>query len=163
MKITIVGTGYVGLVTGACFSEVGIDVTCVDIDEKKIENLKKGIIPIYEPGLEDMVERNVQKGRLHFSTNISECLDGVSVVFGAVGTPPDEDGSADLKYVLQVAKDVAENMSDYLIMVTKSTVPVGTAEKVRTTMNEALKERGSDLKFDVASNPEFFKRGSSSR
>lgn len=159
MKVTIVGTGYVGLVTGACFSEVGIDVTCVDIDEKKIENLKKGIIPIYEPGLEDMVERNVQKGRLHFSTKLSESLEGVSVVFGAVGTPPDEDGSADLKYVLQVSKEVAENMSDYLIMVTKSTVPVGTAEKVRKTMSDALKERGSDLQFDVASNPEFLKEG----
>lgn len=159
MKITIVGTGYVGLVTGACFSEVGIDVTCVDIDEKKIENLNKGIIPIYEPGLEDMVERNVQKGRLHFSTKLSESLDGVSVVFGAVGTPPDEDGSADLKYVLQVAKDVAENMTDYVLMITKSTVPVGTAEKVRSAMNETLQKRGSKLDFDVASNPEFLKEG----
>lgn len=159
MKITIVGTGYVGLVTGACFSEVGIDVTCVDIDEKKIENLKKGIIPIYEPGLEDMVERNVKKDRLHFSTNLSECLDGVSVVFGAVGTPPDEDGSADLKYVLQVAKEVGKHMNGYVLMVTKSTVPVGTAEKVRNVMNEALSERGSDLSFDVASNPEFLKEG----
>lgn len=159
MKITIVGTGYVGLVTGACFSEVGIDVTCVDIDKKKIENLNKGIIPIYEPGLEDMVERNVQKGRLHFSTKLSESLDGVSVVFGAVGTPPDEDGSADLKYVLQVAKDVAENMNDYVLMITKSTVPVGTAEKVRSTMRETLKNRKSNLKFDVASNPEFLKEG----
>lgn len=159
MKITIVGTGYVGLVTGACFSEVGIDVTCVDIDKKKIANLNKGIIPIYEPGLEDMVERNVQKGRLHFSTKLSESLDGVSVVFGAVGTPPDEDGSADLKYVLQVAKDVAENMTDYVLMVTKSTVPVGTAEKVRSTMRETLKNRKSNLEFDVASNPEFLKEG----
>jgi len=159
MKITIVGTGYVGLVTGACFSEVGIDVTCVDIDEKKIENLKNGIIPIYEPGLEDMVERNVKKGRLNFSTKLSECLNGVSVVFGAVGTPPDEDGSADLKYVLQVATDVGKYMSDYLLMVTKSTVPVGTAEKVRTAMKNALAERKSDLEFDVASNPEFLKEG----
>jgi len=159
MKITIVGTGYVGLVTGACFSEVGIDVTCVDIDQKKIENLKKGIIPIYEPGLEEMVERNVKKGRLHFSTKLSESLDDVRVVFGAVGTPPDEDGSADLQYVLQVAKEVAENMNGYVLMVTKSTVPVGTAEKVRKTMKEALKERSSDLKFDVASNPEFLKEG----
>ena len=159
MKITIVGTGYVGLVTGACFSEVGIDVTCVDIDVKKIENLKKGIIPIYEPGLEDMVERNVKKGRLNFSTKLSECLDGVSVVFGAVGTPPDEDGSADLKYVLQVATDVGKHMNDYLLMVTKSTVPVGTAEKVRTAMKNALAERNSDLEFDVASNPEFLKEG----
>ncbi len=159
MKITIVGTGYVGLVTGACFSEVGIDVTCVDIDIAKIENLKKGIIPIYEPGLEEMVERNVKKNRLHFSTKLSESLDGVSVVFGAVGTPPDEDGSADLKYVLQVAKEVGENMNDYILMVTKSTVPVGTAEKVRKEMKEALKKRGSDLSFDVASNPEFLKEG----
>ncbi len=159
MKITIVGTGYVGLVTGACFSEVGIDVTCVDIDKKKIENLKKGIIPIYEPGLEDMVERNVKKGRLNFSTKLSECLDGVSVVFGAVGTPPDEDGSADLKYVLQVATDVGQHMTDYLLMVTKSTVPVGTAEKVRAAMTNALAERNSNLEFDVASNPEFLKEG----
>ncbi len=159
MKITIVGTGYVGLVTGTCFAEVGIDVTCVDIDEKKIENLNKGIIPIYEPGLEEMVERNVKKGRLKFSTKLSESLDGVSVVFGAVGTPPDEDGSADLQYVLQVATDVGTHMSDYLLMVTKSTVPVGTAEKVRTAMKDALAKRGSDLKFDVASNPEFLKEG----
>ncbi len=159
MKITIVGTGYVGLVTGTCFAEVGIDVTCVDIDKKKIENLNKGIIPIYEPGLEDMVERNVQKGRLHFSTKLSESLDGVNVVFGAVGTPPDEDGSADLKYVLQVAKEVAENMSDYVLMVTKSTVPVGTAEKVRKAMKDALGARGADIEFDVASNPEFLKEG----
>ncbi|PKP32881.1 MAG: UDP-glucose 6-dehydrogenase [Bacteroidetes bacterium HGW-Bacteroidetes-16] len=159
MKITIVGTGYVGLVTGACFSEVGIDVYCVDIDEKKIENLKNGIIPIYEPGLEEIVQRNVAKGRLHFSTNLAECLDGVSVVFGAVGTPPDEDGSADLKYVLQVARQVGEHMSDYLIMVTKSTVPVGTAEKVRKAMKEALDARHVDIQFDVASNPEFLKEG----
>ncbi len=159
MKITIVGTGYVGLVTGTCFAEVGIDVTCVDIDEKKIENLNKGIIPIYEPGLEEMVDRNVKKGRLKFSTKLSESLEGVSVVFGAVGTPPDEDGSADLQYVLQVATDVGTHMSDYLLMVTKSTVPVGTAEKVRTAMKDALAKRGSDLKFDVASNPEFLKEG----
>ncbi len=159
MKITIVGTGYVGLVTGACFSEVGIDVTCVDIDKKKIENLKKGIIPIYEPGLEKMVERNVEKGRLHFSTKLSESLEGVNVVFGAVGTPPDEDGSADLQYVLQVAKEVGEHMSDYILMVTKSTVPVGTAEKVRGAMKDALEKRGSKLNFDVASNPEFLKEG----
>ncbi|MCF8349146.1 MAG: UDP-glucose/GDP-mannose dehydrogenase family protein [Bacteroidales bacterium] len=159
MKITIVGTGYVGLVTGACFSEVGIDVCCVDIDEKKIENLKKGIIPIYEPGLEEMVERNVSKGRLHFSTKLSECLDGVSVVFGAVGTPPDEDGSADLKYVLDVAREVGTHMSDYLLMVTKSTVPVGTAEKVRKAMKDALDKRNASIPFDVASNPEFLKEG----
>jgi UDPglucose 6-dehydrogenase len=159
MKITIVGTGYVGLVTGACFSEVGIEVTCVDIDEKKIENLKNGIMPIYEPGLEEMVKRNVSKGRLNFSTKLSECLDDVSIVFGAVGTPPDEDGSADLKYVLQVATEVGQHMNDYLLMVTKSTVPVGTAEKVRTAISNALAERNANIKFDVASNPEFLKEG----
>lgn len=159
MKITIVGTGYVGLVTGACFSEVGIDVTCVDIDELKIENLKKGIIPIYEPGLEEIVHRNVKKGRLHFSTNLSESLDGVEVVFGAVGTPPDEDGSADLKYVLEVAREVGRHMNDYLLMVTKSTVPVGTADKVRKALQGELDNRSSKLDFDVSSNPEFLKEG----
>lgn len=159
MKITIVGTGYVGLVTGACFSEVGIDVTCVDIDEKKIENLKKGIIPIYEPGLEPMVARNVEKGRLHFSTKLSECLQDVNVVMSAVGTPPDEDGSADLKYVLNVAREVAEHMNDYTLIVTKSTVPVGTAEKVRKVMADTLQKLNKDLPFDVASNPEFLKEG----
>lgn len=159
MKITIVGTGYVGLVTGACFSEVGIDVTCVDIDELKIENLKKGIIPIYEPGLEDLVHRNVKKGRLHFSTKLSESLDGAEVVFGAVGTPPDEDGSADLKYVLEVAREVGRHMNDYLLMVTKSTVPVGTAEKVRKALQGELDNRDSKLEFDVCSNPEFLKEG----
>jgi UDPglucose 6-dehydrogenase len=159
MKITIVGTGYVGLVTGACFSEVGIDVTCVDIDEKKIENLKKGIIPIYEPGLEPMVARNVEKGRLHFSTKLAECLQDVNVVMSAVGTPPDEDGSADLKYVLNVAREVAEHMNDYTLIVTKSTVPVGTAEKVRKVMAETLQKLNKDLPFDVASNPEFLKEG----
>jgi len=159
MKIVIVGTGYVGLVTGACFSEVGIDVTCVDIDQKKIENLNKGIIPIYEPGLEEMVERNLEKGRLHFSTKLSESLDNVEVVFSAVGTPPDEDGSADLKYVLDVAREVGEHINDYVLMVTKSTVPVGTAEKVRATIKEALDKRGVDITFDVASNPEFLKEG----
>lgn len=159
MKIAIVGTGYVGLVTGACFSEVGIEVVCIDIDVKKIDNLNRGIIPIYEPGLEDMVQRNAEKGRLKFSTNIASSMDGVNVVFGAVGTPPDEDGSADLQYVLAVAKEVAENMNDYVLMVTKSTVPVGTAEKVRTTMAEVLAKRNRKLDFDVASNPEFLKEG----
>ncbi len=159
MKITVVGTGYVGLVTGACFSEVGINVTCVDIDETKIENLRKGIIPIYEPGLEDIVHRNVQKGRLHFSTKLEECMEGTEVVFGAVGTPPDEDGSADLKYVLEVARQVGRHMTDYTMMVTKSTVPVGTAEKVRKAIQEELHKRKSDLKFDVSSNPEFLKEG----
>lgn len=159
MKITIVGTGYVGLVTGACFSEVGINVTCVDIDVKKIENLKKGILPIWEPGLEDMVQRNVENGRLHFSTNLADSLEGVEVVFGAVGTPPDDDGSADLKYVLQVAREVGQNINDYVLMVTKSTVPVGTAEKVRKALQGELDKRGVMVKFDVASNPEFLKEG----
>ncbi|MBT7316202.1 MAG: UDP-glucose/GDP-mannose dehydrogenase family protein, partial [Lentimicrobiaceae bacterium] len=141
MKITVVGTGYVGLVTGACFAEVGINVTCVDIDQNKIDNLNKGILPIWEPGLEEVVERNVAKERLKFTTKLSESLDDVSVVFGAVGTPPDEDGSADLKYVIQVAKEVGTHMKDYLLMVTKSTVPVGTAELVRNAMKEALDSR----------------------
>lgn len=159
MKITMVGTGYVGLVTGACFSEVGINVSCVDIDQQKIENLNKGIIPIYEPGLEGLVKRNVEKGRLHFSTKLSESLEGVNVVFGAVGTPPDEDGSADLKYVLQVAREVGRNMNDYLLVVTKSTVPVGTAEKVKAAIQEELNKRRVNIPFDVASNPEFLKEG----
>ncbi|MDG2080872.1 MAG: UDP-glucose/GDP-mannose dehydrogenase family protein [Bacteroidales bacterium] len=159
MKITIVGTGYVGLVTGACFAEVGIDVTCVDIDQNKIDNLNKGILPIWEPGLEEVVERNVAKERLKFTTKLSESLDDVSVVFGAVGTPPDEDGSADLKYVIQVAKEVGTHMKDYLLMVTKSTVPVGTAKLVRKAMKEALDSRGADIPFDVVSNPEFLKEG----
>ena len=159
MKITVVGTGYVGLVTGACFAEVGIDVTCVDIDQNKIDNLNKGILPIWEPGLEEVVERNVAKERLKFTTKLSESLDDVSVVFGAVGTPPDEDGSADLKYVIQVAKEVGTHMKDYLLMVTKSTVPVGTAELVRKAMKEALDSRGANIPFDVVSNPEFLKEG----
>jgi len=159
MKITIVGTGYVGLVTGACFAEVGIDVTCVDVDVQKIENLKKGILPIWEPGLDDLVKRNVEDGRLSFSTKLSESLDEVEVVFGAVGTPPDEDGSADLKYVIQVAREVGRNINDYVLMVTKSTVPVGTAEKVRNAIQEELDKRGAMVKFDVASNPEFLKEG----
>lgn len=159
MKIVIVGTGYVGLVTGTCFSEVGIDVTCVDIDEKKIEGLKKGVIPIYEPGLEDMVQRNAEKGRLSFSTDLASTLDGAEVIFSAVGTPPDEDGSADLKYVLEVARQVGRNMTDYILMVTKSTVPVGTAAKVRNAIQEELDKRGAKIEFDVASNPEFLKEG----
>lgn len=159
MKISIVGTGYVGLVTGTCFSEVGIDVTCVDIDENKIENLKKGIIPIYEPGLEDMVLRNVEKGRLHFSTSLANTLEGTEVVFSAVGTPPDEDGSADLKYVLDVAREVGRHMTDYLLIVTKSTVPVGTAAKVKKAIQDELDKRGVQIPFDVASNPEFLKEG----
>lgn len=159
MKISIVGTGYVGLVTGTCFSEVGLDVTCVDIDKKKIENLKNGIVPIYEPGLEPMVLRNVEKGRLHFSTNLASTLDGTEVIFSAVGTPPDEDGSADLKYVLEVAREVGRNMTDYILIVTKSTVPVGTAEKVKNAIQEELDKRGVKIEFDVASNPEFLKEG----
>jgi UDPglucose 6-dehydrogenase len=159
MKISIVGTGYVGLVTGTCFSEVGIDVTCVDIDEKKIEGLKNGIVPIYEPGLEQMVKRNVEKGRLHFSTNLASTLDGTQVVFSAVGTPPDEDGSADLQYVLDVAREIGRNMTDYVLVVTKSTVPVGTAEKVKNAIREELDKRGVKIEFDVASNPEFLKEG----
>jgi UDPglucose 6-dehydrogenase len=159
MKITIVGTGYVGLVSGACFAEVGIDVTCVDIDEIKINKLKEGIIPIYEPGLEEIVERNVEKGRLHFTTRLSDTLEGCEVVFSAVGTPPDEDGSADLSYVLGVASEVGRCMNDYLLIVTKSTVPVGTAEKVKKAVKEELAKRGVDIPFDVASNPEFLKEG----
>lgn len=159
MKITIAGTGYVGLVTGACFSEVGIDVTCVDVDSRKIENLKNGIIPIYEPGLEEIVLRNSEKGRLHFSTDLGSNLDGVEVVFSAVGTPPDEDGSADLKYVIEVARTVGKYMKDYLLVVTKSTVPVGTANLVRKAIQEELDKRGVNIPFDVASNPEFLKEG----
>jgi len=159
MKITVVGTGYVGLVSGACFAEVGIDVSCVDIDVNKIENLKKGVIPIYEPGLQEIVERNVAKNRLHFTTKLSESLDGCEVVFSAVGTPPDEDGSADLSYVLGVAREVGQHMNNYLLMVTKSTVPVGTASLVKEAIQEELDKRGVNLAFDVASNPEFLKEG----
>ncbi len=159
MKITIVGTGYVGLVTGTCFSEVGIDVTCVDIDAKKIENLEKGIMPIYEPGLESMVLKNMERGRLHFSTSLKDSITDTEAVFIAVGTPPGEDGSADLKYVLAVAREVGQHMNDYLVVVTKSTVPVGTAEKVRNAVADEIEKRSSDLTFDVASNPEFLKEG----
>ena len=159
MKIAIVGTGYVGLVTGTCFSEMGVDVTCVDVQTEKIENLKKGIIPIYEPGLEDVVHRNYQAGRLKFSTDLTECLDEVEVVFSAVGTPPDEDGSADLKYVLEVARTIGRNIHKYVLVVTKSTVPVGTAQKVKAAIREELDKRGVEVEFDVASNPEFLKEG----
>lgn len=159
MKISVVGTGYVGLVTGTCFSEVGIDVTCVDIDKEKIENLKKGIVPIYEPGLEDMIERNYKKGRLHFTTSLKDSLENCEVIFIAVGTPPDEDGSADLQHVISVAREIGRNINDYILVVTKSTVPVGTAEKVRVAVQEELDKRGSNLDFDVASNPEFLKEG----
>lgn len=159
MNVVVVGTGYVGLVTGTCFAEVGINVTCVDTDITKIENLKKGIIPIYEPGLEDMVQRNVDKGRLHFTTDLKETLPAAEVIFSAVGTPPDEDGSADLQYVIEVARTIGKNMNDYVLVVTKSTVPVGTAEKVRAAIKEELVERNLNLEFDVASNPEFLKEG----
>lgn len=159
MNIAIVGTGYVGLVSGTCFSEMGIDVTCVDVDEQKVKSLNDGIIPIYEPGLEDMVKRNVAAGRLHFTTSLAECIDSVEVVFSAVGTPPDEDGSADLKYVLSVAKTFGQNIKKYTILVTKSTVPVGTAAKVKEAVAQELKKRGEDIDFDVASNPEFLKEG----
>lgn len=159
MNIAIVGTGYVGLVSGACFAEMGIDVTCVDIDAHKIERLKNGEIPIYEPGLDDLVRRNVEAGRLHFTTDLTECLDKVEVVFSAVGTPPDEDGSADLKYVLEVARTFARNIRKYTILVTKSTVPVGTAERVKAVIREELAQRGEAVEFEVASNPEFLKEG----
>lgn len=159
MKIAIVGTGYVGLVTGTCFSEIGVEVICVDVNKEKIENLQKGIIPIYEPGLDEMVQRNVQEGRLKFTTSLEDHLDDVEVVFSAVGTPPGEDGSADLKYVLEVARTVGRNMNKYILIVTKSTVPVGTSQKVRAAIQEELDNRNLDLTFDVASNPEFLKEG----
>ena len=159
MKIAIVGTGYVGLVSGTCFSEMGVDVTCIDVNQEKIDKLQKGIIPIYEPGLEDIVHKNVKAERLHFTTDLREVLDEVEVVFSAVGTPPDEDGSADLKYVLEVARTVGANMNKYLVVVTKSTVPVGTAVRVKNAIQEELDHRGVDIEFDVASNPEFLKEG----
>ena len=159
MKVAIVGSGYVGLVTGTCFSEVGIEVTCVDIDQRKIDNLNNGIIPIYEPGLEEMLLRNMKKGRLKFTTSLAEALEDCEVLFTAVGTPPDKDGSADLQYVLSVARECGKNMKDYLLIVTKSTVPVGTAKKVRKAVQEELNKRSAAISFDVASNPEFLKEG----
>ena len=159
MNIAIVGTGYVGLVSGTCFADTGVNVTCVDVDENKIQRLLKGEIPIYEPGLDELVKKNVAAGRLHFSTDLASVLDDVEIVFSAVGTPPDEDGSADLKYVLQVARTIGQNMKKYVVVVTKSTVPVGTAKKVRRTIEEELEKRGVDISFDVASNPEFLKEG----
>ena len=159
MKIAIVGTGYVGLVTGTCFAEMGVEVFCVDIDRQKIENLRKGIVPIYEPGLEEMVIRNYEVGRLHFTTELTEVLDQVEIVFSAVGTPPDEDGSADLKYVLDVARTIGRAMNKYLLVVTKSTVPVGTARRIRQTIADELDRRGVTIDFDIASNPEFLKEG----
>ena len=159
MNIAIVGTGYVGLVSGTCFAEMGAHVTCVDVDAQKIQKLKDGIMPIYEPGLEELVKRNVGFERLKFTTDLTEVLDDVEVVFSAVGTPPDEDGSADLKYVLAVARQFGQNINKYTILVTKSTVPVGTAKKVKAAIQAELDKRGVDVPFDVASNPEFLKEG----
>jgi UDPglucose 6-dehydrogenase len=159
MKIAVIGTGYVGLVTGTCFAEVGIEVICIDVDQKKIDNLKKGIMPIYEPGLEEMVLRNMEKERIKFSTNLAESIKGCEVAFIAVGTPPGEDGSADLKYVLAVAREIGQNIDEFCVVVTKSTVPVGTAEKVKSAVQEELTKRNSELQFAVASNPEFLKEG----
>ncbi len=159
MKISVVGTGYVGLVSGACFAETGINVTCVDVDEKKIEKLNNGIIPIYEPGLEDIYKKNVEKGRLVFTTNLAESLENADALFIAVGTPPDEDGSADLKYVLGVAREIGKHMDHYMVIATKSTVPVGTSKKVKEAILEELGKRGEKIPFDVASNPEFLKEG----
>lgn len=159
MKIAIVGTGYVGLVSGSCFAEMGLDITCVDTNKAKIDGLNNGIIPIYEPGLEELVRRNVDEGRLHFTTDLTSCLDKVAVVFSAVGTPPDEDGSADLQYVLEVARTFGRHIKKYTILVTKSTVPVGTSQKVKAVIREELEKRGCNIPFDVASNPEFLKEG----
>ncbi len=159
MNIAIVGTGYVGLVSGSCFAEMGVNVTCVDVNEEKIRTLQNGNIPIYEPGLDDMVSRNIKEGRLHFTTDLVSVLDDVEIVFSAVGTPPDEDGSADLSYVLQVAHTIGANMKKYVVLVTKSTVPVGTAKKVKDAIQEELDKRGVNIPFDVASNPEFLKEG----
>lgn len=159
MKVAVVGTGYVGLVTGTCLAEVGVDVVCIDIDIKKIEGLRNGIMPIYEPGLEQMVVKNFERGKIQFSTNLPEAIKGCDVAFIAVGTPPGEDGSADLKYVLGVASEIGKNIDDYIVVVTKSTVPVGTAKKVKKAVQDQLTERHSTLTFDVASNPEFLKEG----
>ena len=163
MKIAIVGTGYVGLVTGTCFAEVGLEVHCIDVNKEKIDNLNSGKIPIYEPGLEEMVLKNAQTGRLLFHSDLTSCLNEVEVVFIAVGTPPGEDGSADLHYVLDVARTVGANMQKYLLIVTKSTVPVGTAAKVRQAVQDELGKRNVHLEFDVASNPEFLKEGAAVR
>ena len=159
MNIAIVGTGYVGLVSGTCFAEMGAHVTCVDVDANKIEKLNKGIMPIYEPGLEELVKRNVGFGRLQFTTDLASVLDDVEIVFSAVGTPPDEDGSADLKYVLEVARTIGKHLNHYIVVVTKSTVPVGTAKKVKAVIEDELSRRGEQIEFDVASNPEFLKEG----
>lgn len=159
MKTAIVGTGYVGLVTGTCFAEMGANVICVDVDQTKIDKLKNGIIPIYEPGLEELVKKNYNDGRLNFTTDLASCINDVDIVFSAVGTPPDEDGSADLSYVLEVARTIGRTMNKYLLVVTKSTVPVGTAALVRKTIQDELDARNLNIGFDVASNPEFLKEG----
>lgn len=159
MKITIVGTGYVGLVSGACFAEMGVDVTCVDTDREKIGMLREGRIPIYEPGLEELVRRNAAEGRLHFATDLAECLDRSEAVFSAVGTPPGEDGAADLTHVLDVARTFGRHIRKYTVLVTKSTVPVGTARRIGQTIREELRARGEEVPFDVAANPEFLKEG----
>ena len=159
MKIAIVGTGYVGLVTGACFAEMGTVVYGIDIDAKKIERLKRGVIPIYEPGLEELVIKNIKNGRLHFSTDLTEALNEVDVIFSAVGTPPDDDGSADLRHVLDVARTIGQHIKKYMLVVTKSTVPVGTATLIKQTIGQELNKRGASIEFDVASNPEFLKEG----
>lgn len=159
MKITIVGTGYVGLVTGACFSDVGVDVTCLDIDSHKIENLKNGIMPIFEPGLRDLVVRNMKNNRLHFTTDYKEALNGKDIIFSAVGTPSSEDGSADLKSVIEVAKQIGNCIDGYTLVVTKSTVPVGTSKAVKQIIQQQLELRGLNIEFDIASNPEFLKEG----
>ena len=159
MNIAVVGTGYVGLVSGTCFAEMGVNVTCVDVDKAKVESLRNGQIPIYEPGLDELVKRNVAEGRLHFTTDLASCIDDVDIVFSAVGTPPDEDGSADLRYVLEVARTFGQNIKKYTLLVTKSTVPVGTAAKAKAAIAEELAKRGEDVPFDVASNPEFLKEG----
>jgi UDPglucose 6-dehydrogenase len=159
MKISVVGTGYVGLVTGTCFAEIGIDTTCIDVDSKKIDDLQKGITPIYEPGLDSMIVRNLKKGCLHFSHDLISCIKDTDVIFISVGTPPDEDGTADLKHVIDVAEDIGRNMHKYLLVITKSTVPVGTAKIVRETIDAEQKKRGVKIEFDMASNPEFLKEG----
>lgn len=159
MNIAIIGTGYVGLVSGTCFAEMGVHVTCVDVNKEKINSLQNGQIPIYEPGLDEMVLRNHQEGRLTFTTDLTSCLDGVDIVFSAVGTPPDEDGSADLQYVLAVAREFGRNIHKYTLLVTKSTVPVGTAKKVKAAIQKELAKRGVKVPFDIASNPEFLKEG----
>ena len=163
MNIAIVGTGYVGLVSGTCFAELGANVTCVDVNQEKINGLKNGIIPIYEPNLDTLVTKNVKAGRLHFCTDLASVINDVEIVFSAVGTPPDEDGSADLRYVLEVAKTIGESMNKYLVVVTKSTVPVGTAQKVKKTIQKELDKRQVKIDFDVASNPEFLKEGCNRR